>query len=247
MWRLVLFVVATSVVGLTGACATTVGGTPKAEKAASSSAAAPGPSSAAPPAAAPAARTVGAQDLEALLLPADDVRTVMDGPDIDVQETYDQMPPSTVGYDPPECARAAYNVVEAGYRDSGFIAARGAVMQEPDDAQLLHVVDQGIVTFPTADAATDYVTKTVQTWRGCAGKPFTASRPEAAEHWTFGDVTENGGISAIPKTVDGDTGWSCSHAIAAKSNAVIDVSACGFSINDQAKAIVGRIRDKFPA
>jgi hypothetical protein len=235
VWR--VLVIAAAVVGLTCACSTTVAGTPKAQR-----------TQPPPPAPTPAAPGVGRIDetsLNGLLLSLDDIRAIMDAPDLEIQATYEQMPPSTVGYVPDDCARAAYNTVEAGYRDSGFAGVRGVVMQEPDSAQVLHIVDQGVVTFPDGAAATTYVTRTVESWRRCAGTPFTALRPEAAEHWTFGDVTENNGISAIPKMGEGSE-WTCSHAIAAKLNTVIDVSACGFGITDQATTIVGRIRDQFP-
>ncbi len=237
--RQVLFIaVTTSVVGLASACVTTTEGTPKAEHGQATSQA---PAASAPPAAA-----VSEQALDGLLLPVEDVQTVMEAPDLQVDQTYAQMPPSTVGYVPEDCVRAAYNTVEAGYRDSQFTAVRGAVMQEAADTQLLHVVDQGVVTFPDAAAATTYVTRTLEAWRRCAGTQFTALRPEASEHWTFGDVAENDGISAIPKTAEGSD-WSCSHAITTRVNVVIDVSACGFSITDQATTIVARIRDKLPA
>lgn len=239
MWRVLLTAAAASVVTLTCACSTTVAGTPKTQRAMV-------PPPAATPAA-PAANAVAEQQLDGLLLALDDVRAIMDAPELEVHDSYAQMPPSTAGYVPEDCVRAAFNTVEAGYRDSKFVAIRGVVMQEPDtSAALLHIVDQGVVTFPDSAAASTYVTRTVESWRRCAGTPFTVLRGEAAEHWTFGDVTETNGITAIPKRGEGSD-WSCSHAIAAKLNAVIDVSACGFAITDQATVVVGRIRDKFPA
>ncbi len=240
MWRVLLIAAAVTVVGLTSACSTTVDGTPKAERSQP-----PAPATGTP--AAPAATGVGEQQLDGLLLPLDDVRAIMAAPELEVHDNYAQMPPSTAGYVPEDCVRAAFNTVEPGYRDSKFVAIRGVVMQEPDSsAELSHIVDQGVVTFPDEAAANTYVTRTIEAWRRCAGTPFTVLRPEAAEHWTFGDVTESNGISAIPKTGDGSE-WSCSHAITARANAVVDVSACGFSITDQATTIAGRIRDKFPA
>jgi hypothetical protein len=245
---MLLIAVAASVVGLTAACATTVTGTPKAEKSQagsqSASTTAPAPTSTTPPA--PAAGSVTEQDLEGLLLPVEDIQTVMEAPDLAVDKTYAEMPPSTVGYIPEDCASAAYNTVETGYRDSGFTTTRGSVMQEPATApQLLHVVDEGVVAFPDATAAAAYVTKSVEQWGHCAKSPFTAQRPETVEHWNFGDVSENNGVTAIPKMAEG-SGWTCSHAITSKANVVVDVSACGFSISDQAGNIVTRIRDKIP-
>lgn len=235
-----------AVVGLACSCSTTVAGTPRAEQAQASSAT----GVAAPPTpattAAPEVRVVGEQELEGLLLPVEDIRTIMDAPDAQVDQSYAEMPPSTVGYVPEDCARAAFNTVESGYRDSGFAAVRGAVIQEPQDTTLLHVVDQGVVTFPDAAAATTYVTRTLEAWKRCAGTQFTALRPEAAEHWTFGDVNESDGIGSIPKMAEGSD-WTCSHAISTRANVVIDVSACGFSIADQASQIVAKIREKLPA
>jgi serine/threonine-protein kinase len=238
---------AASVVGLTSACATTVTGTPKAERpqagSQSASTSAPAPASTTPP---PAVGSVAEADLEGLLLPVEDVQTVMEAPELGVDKTYTEMPPSTVGYIPEDCASAAYNTVETGYRDSGFTATRGAVMQEPATApQLLHVVDEGVVTFPDATAAAAYVTKTVERWGHCAKSPFTAQRPESVEHWNFGDLSAVNGINSIPKTTEGSD-WTCSHAITSKANVVVDVSACGFSMADQAANIAGRIRDKIP-
>lgn len=248
MKQMLLIAAAASMVGLMTACATTVTGTPKAEKAqagsGSTSASTPASSSTNPPAAVPG--SVAEQDLAGLLLPSEDIQAVMDAPDLAVDKTYDQMPPSTVGYIPEDCASAAYNTVETGYRDSPFTGTRGVVMQEPASApQLLHVVDEGVVAFPDAAAATAYVSKTVGNWAHCAKNPFTAQRPEAVEHWNFGDVSENNGVNAIPKTAEG-SGWTCSHAITSKANVVVDVAACGFTINDQAVTIVSRIRDKVP-
>ena len=232
-----LIAATTAFVVVMSACSSTVTGTPKAERHQT-----PTP----PPAAAPAPASVAESGLDGLLLTVEDVRDVMSAPDLQVQQSYAQMPPSTAGYVPEDCVRAAYNTVEAGYRDTQFSAIRGVVMQEPDDAQLLHVVDQGVVTFPSADMAATYVSRTLEAWRRCAGTPFTAIRPEASEHWTFGEVSENGGVSAIPKLADGSE-WSCSHAISTRANVVVDVSACGFSITDQATTIATRIRDKIPA
>lgn len=245
---MLLIAAAASMVWLPNACATTVTGTPEAEKSQagsqSASTAAPAPTSTTPPA--PAVGNVAEQDLEGLLLPVEDLQTVMEAPDLAVDKTYAEMPPSTVGYIPEDCASAAYNTVETGYRDSGFTATRGVVMQEPDTApQLLHVVDEGVVAFPDATAAAAYVTKTVEQWGHCAKSPFAAQRPDTVEHWNFGDVAENNGISSIPKMSEG-SGWTCSHAITSKANVVVDVSACGFSISDQAGTIVARVRDKIP-
>jgi hypothetical protein len=246
--QMLLIGAAAAMVGLTSACATTVTGTPKAEKpqsgsqSATTSAPAPMPST-------PAAPTVGSvaeQDLEGLLLPVEDIQTVMEAPDIAVDKTYAEMPPSTVGYIPEDCASAAYNTMEAGYRESGFTATRGVVLQEPASApQLLHVVDQGVVAFPDADAAAAYVNKTVEQWGHCAKSPFAAQRAEAVEHWNFGDVSGVNGINSIPKTTEGSD-WTCSHALTSKANVVIDVSACGFSVGDRASDVVNRIRDKIP-
>jgi serine/threonine-protein kinase len=237
---MLLIAAAASMVGLTSACATTVTGTPKAEKSQA------GSQPASTPAPTPAVGSIAEQDLEGLLLPVEDIQPVMDAPDLAVDKTYAEMPPSTVGYIPEDCASAAYNTVETGYRDSGFTATRGVVMQEPASApQLLHVVDEGVVAFPDATAAAAYVTKTVGEWGHCAKSPFTAQRPESVEHWNFGDVTENNGVTAIPKMTEG-SGWTCSHAITSKANVVVDVSACGFSVAGQASDIVSRIRDKIP-
>ncbi|MCG5432380.1 sensor domain-containing protein [Mycobacterium sp. MYCO198283] len=200
----------------------------------------------APPPQTAAAPNVEEPALDGLLVPLDDVRNLLDAPELAVEQSYTAMPPSTVGYDPPTCVSAAYNVVEAAYRDSGFVAVRGVALQEPAGVQVTHNVDQGVVTFPDAAAAAGFVARSVDGWRQCATLPFTATRPEVVERWTFGDVGEGGGIFTVSKSVEGGEGWRCGRAMTSKANVVVDVSACGFGITDQAAAIATRIRDKIP-
>jgi hypothetical protein len=49
----------------------------------------------------------------------------------------------------------------------------------------------------------------------------------------------------MSKTAEGSP-WTCGRAITTRLNVVIDVSACGFSISDQATTIAEQIRDKLP-
>jgi serine/threonine-protein kinase len=232
---------------LVAACENTVEGTPTAQRTQTPTAASSPSPTAAPPttSSAPAAPpNVDETALDGLLLTIEETREIMAAPDLQIDHTYEEMPPSTVGYNPEECASAAFNTVEAGYRDSGFTAVRGVVLTEPEPMDTTHLVDQGVVAFPDAAAATDYITKTVEKWRGCAGQPFVVTRSQSTENWTFGEVTDNDGINVITKSAEG--GLPCSHAIAAKANVVVDVVACSAEITDQAEIVLTRIRDKIP-
>jgi hypothetical protein len=59
-----------------------------------------------------------------------------------------------------------------------------------------------------------------------------------------------GGITAAVVDEEGADGYACAHGITAKSNVVLDVSACSYGIADQgvtvASTIINAIARKFP-
>jgi hypothetical protein len=67
------------------------------------------------------------------------------------------------------------------------------------------------------------------------------------EHRAFGDVDDSGRVLVIPATASGSPLRACSHALAAKSNAVVDVQVCGSEPPTRATtSIVEAIGNKLP-
>jgi PknH-like extracellular domain len=68
------------------------------------------------------------------------------------------------------------------------------------------------------------------------GRVTYTGTDRVVQPWTFGMPRTVGEIIAINnETIDS---WGCGHAMASKSNVVVDVDACGYNIADEATAIV---------
>ncbi len=87
------------------------------------------------------------------------------------------------------------------------------------------------------------------------GKHVVYTTPDGkATTWTERAPVTTGGVTAAVVDKEAGDGYTCAHAITAKSNVVIDVSACSYTLLDQgaehggavASTIVNSIADKFP-
>jgi serine/threonine kinase PknH len=124
----------------------------------------------------------------------------------------------------PDCAPAHEAIVAASYQGAAGFRAVGSqiVHTELDTRRIV----EGVAAFSSADAASAFVQTPLSKWNACAGKTVTATVNGKAPNWLFaaaqGTLTE---IMAWQSRVDG--AGSCSHALRAVSEKVIDVSACG--------------------
>ncbi len=62
-------------------------------------------------------------------------------------------PPQGESYSDQSCAEAVWNTMWTAYDGTGYSGAAGRKVGEPGDKHP-HDIDQGVVSFPTADAAT---------------------------------------------------------------------------------------------
>jgi hypothetical protein len=165
-----------------------------------------------------------------------------------VLRTYDQMPGDDGTYSDPACAGAVFNTVEAAYKGSGYMATRGS---ELSDAGGKHYVDQGIVAFGSGGDARKFLATSQDSWRRCVAKHVTYNaNHDNPNTWTIRAPVTTGGITAAVVDEEGADGYACAHGITARSNVVIDVSACSYGIADQgvavASTIINAIARKFP-
>ncbi len=237
-WRTVLFaapVICALVVGVGGVagCVSTIAGVPRAGDDR-------GPLSGGPD-------LTGAQ-LADVLLDVAQVNQIMGTSTMTVFKTYDQMPGDDGTYSDPTCAGAVFNTVEAAYRGSGYVATRGS---ELSDAGGKHYVDQGVVAFGSGPDARKFLAMSQDSWRRCVAKHVTYNaKNDSPNTWTIRAPVTTGGITAAVVDEEAGDGYACAHGITAKSNVVIDVSACSYDIADQGvtvvSTIVNAIAGKFP-
>jgi PknH-like extracellular domain len=162
--------------------------------------------------------------------------------------TYDQMPGDDGTYSDPACAGAVFNTVEAAYKGSGYAATRGAQYSDPGGK---HYVDQGVVAFGSGADARKFLGTSQDSWRRCVGKHVTYNpKNDSPITWTIRAPVTAGGITAAVVDEEAGDGYACAHGITAKSNVVIDVSACSNGMAEAgvtvASAIIKAIAGKFP-
>jgi serine/threonine kinase PknH len=223
-WAVMGAVAATCLV-LSG-CAHTVDGTPRAD---------PRPTA-----------VTDVSQLDVLLLREREVEAITGGRGLEITETYDAISSDTGGQtvSDPACVTAMFNSTAAGYHGSGYVALAGSMMQEPGK-DYEHYVDQAVVQFVDARTAQNFVESVTRAWQPCAGRPITISYPAApSEKWLLGAPVTEYGITAIKQSESAPDSWSCQHAIAARSNVVIDVQAVGFDVTDEAVRIVASIAER---
>jgi PknH-like extracellular domain len=186
--------------------------------------------------------------LAGVLLDVAQVNQIMGTSTMTVFKSYDQMPGDDGTYSDPTCVGAVFNTVEAAYKGSGYVAIRGAQLS---DTGSKHYVDQGVVSFGSGPDARKFLATSKDVWRRCVAKHVTYNaKNDSPNTWTIRAPVTTGGITAAIVDEEAGDGYACVHGITAKSNVVIDVSACSYGIADQgvspASAIINAIAGKFP-
>jgi hypothetical protein len=193
----------------------------------------------------------GAQ-LADVLLDVTAVNQLMGTTTMTESRTYDQMPGDDGTYSDTACAGAVFNTVDAAYIGSGYVATKGAQLS---DVGGKHYVDQGVVAFGSSADAGKFFAASQDLWRGCVGKHVTYdAKNDSPITWTIRAPVTTGGITAAVVDEEGGDGYACAHGITAKSNVVVDVSACSNAMAEQgdrgiqvARTIINAIAGKFPA
>lgn len=184
------------------------------------------------------------QDLDAILLSADQINAVMRS---------SGMQPGAIGRAPfhptftlsnPDCSGTLAVAEDSVYAGSGYTAMREQRLQERGENRQ-HLVGQAAVRFPAADQASAFVKSSADKWRACAAQTMTQTDADGITvRWV---VASLGG--AVPKIVQGHShtdpadGWSCQHVLRAVFNIVLDSDACGYHITDEGN----RLDDKMTA
>jgi len=158
---------------------------------------------------------LGPQEIGAIVK---DSNMVVDGPSGDLRT-----PQSLLSN--PDCAPVHEAVLAASYQGAAGFSAVASQIVHSKDADTRRIVE-GVAGFSSADAAGAFVQSSLSKWNACAGRTVTVTVNGKNSNWLFsaaqGTPTE---ITTWQSRVDG-TG-SCSRALRAVSDKVIDVSACG--------------------
>lgn len=144
--------------------------------------------------------------------------------------------------DKPECGGVWANANKTVYAGSAWQSVQTQYLVEPDKPR--HEVYQSVVSFPTAQTASDFVAKEAKRWPACNGTSITTTNPDTpAQTWWIATVSQQGDMLTSISNREGARGLSCQHALTARSNVVVDVEACGWDVAQQGTTIAQRIAE----
>lgn len=194
-----------------------------------------------------AAPTVVPAQLDSLLLPVDQINTLVGTTGIivdhNVTEMTDPGPGNTLSDD--KCLGALIGFQTRTYKSSGYTAMLAQLMKKPQ-SNPAYVVVQGAVIFASADQARGFVTDQWNQWRDCGGKTVTQPSDKAPFEWTFGQISGNPPNIALQHTL-ANSPVVCQHVLNAVSNVVFDVNVCAPGTINQARLIASQMATKVPS
>lgn len=144
----------------------------------------------------------------------------------------------------PVCLSVIGNAMDEIYRDSGFRQFRESLFA--DDGDDLEV-DQAVAAFDTPVAARALVTRTVDSWRQCAGDTLTLTYDDDRQpsSYLLGNPSVVDDIDVTNEQTLSSPQEGSRRAILSVGNLVVDVRITGADLTDDqvvrlAKAIAGR-------
>ena len=103
-----------------------------------------------------------------------------------------------------------------------------------------------MVSYPAADAAKKFFGESADRWSHCSNHQVHVAHSGYSQiTLTFGSLTKTD-TELTMSVSSGGGGASCQRALAVDNNLIIDVSACGHSITNQASSIVSKIQTRIP-
>ncbi|OBG67462.1 MULTISPECIES: serine/threonine-protein kinase PknH/PknJ [unclassified Mycobacterium] len=193
-----------------------------------------------------ASPTVAPAQLDSLLLPVDQINTLVGTTGIivdhNVTEMTDPGPGNTLSDD--KCLGALIGFQTRTYKSSGYTAMLAQLMKKPL-SNPAYVVVQGAVIFASADQARGFVNDQWNQWRDCGGKTVTQPSDKAPFEWTFGQISGNPPNIALQHTL-ANSPVVCQHVLEAVSNVVLDVNVCAPGTINQARQIANQMATKIP-
>jgi len=191
----------------------------------------------------PPPKPIAEDRLAGLLLTNPELNTAMGSSTMQAGKPITAMDTSPVTLSSPECQGALYTSQEPTYSGTGYTAISGLISSEPGD-NYEHLVDESVVSFPSADKATAFVQSSVDKWKACASKTITITSNGKTYRWTFSSFNGNTPNIWMTRTQEGADGWACQRALSVANNVVVDINACGYKINNQGSQIADQIVKK---
>jgi serine/threonine kinase PknH len=174
----------------------------------------------------PAAESGPGSKLDAYLIGAAEIGTIVTDPNLASGEKFSQLRSPKWSLSTPECAGAYEPAVSAGYQGAaGFTAVSGQIVHTSGQDQV-HRIIEAVASFSSPDQAGAFVAASADKWKACAGKTVTETLNGHTYDWAFADVTGEAPKIAQQRT-RADNAKTCHHVLHASGSIVIDVLTCG--------------------
>jgi PknH-like extracellular domain len=175
-------------------------------------------------------------DLAATLLSVEEINSIMGADDIEVVESTEDLVDHSADISDPACLGALYNAEEFIYDGSGWTDLVDEILTQPvDDPDFW--VEQTAVRFSSEEEAATFYETSKSQWQECVSQQVSVYDGDYEFTWEFDGLTvSDTTISQNALQLDSD-GWTCQHALTAVSAVVVEASACGMSISDEAVAM----------
>jgi hypothetical protein len=180
--------------------------------------------------------------LDRLLLSVRDIGSIVDGSDVQVTTSAEEMSDHSSTVDDIDCLGTLYGAEEPVYAGSGWTAVRDEVIREPGSDNK-HWIEQTVVLFPSADKARSFFNTSRDQWKGCANSSVTTTDSSYSTYVWKLDKVGNGGDAMITQDSEQQNanGWACQHAMGMVSNPIAEAFACGYSVSDEGERMVTKI------
>ena len=181
--------------------------------------------------------------LDRLLLSPAEINTAIGTTGIQVIETSAVMSDNSANIPDKDC-RFNLPTQASVYDGSGWIATRPQYLSDSS-----HVVQQAVVSFPSANDAARFFSASAQRWEACSMRQFHFIAPGQPDKvWTVGPIAITNGTLSTTDTQVGGGGFTDQRALAVSNNVAIDVTvlavnpahAAVFNIVDQIAAKVAK-------
>ncbi len=197
--------------------------------------------------AAPAVAPVGEVELAAYLLNPSEVDAAMGTTGMTVAGRYVKMDDHSAAVSEKNCL-VMYGPGEPSvYADSGVAATRAQFLKDAEaSSKIKHAAFQTVVSFQSAEKATEFYAASAERWSACADRRYTITLPESKMTWAVGPVSNTEGTLSATETREGGQPWVCQRALTVRNNVAVDITACSSKPANAAVDIAHKIADKLP-
>ncbi|PND55544.1 hypothetical protein CRM90_21760 [Mycobacterium sp. ENV421] len=188
--------------------------------------------------------------LPALLLSAPDVGAALASDDVVVTTDVSKAWNDSAHFADVNCLAIAGAAQQGVYSSSGSTAVHGQVLREAPTAPAWeHYAVQAVVSFPSAQAASDFFAASQRGWAECSNRELNYAQPIGPPQvWSVGQTSTDRDVLAVSRVQQSPQRWACQRALTVHSNVAVDVEACSLDgPTAAASAIAGQIAGRLPS